>query len=66
MSSSGLRVTALDKSLFLSRFVKTDTENKCDTEDNKMGLDGIRLSALTKASVVGRFITEVTLGPNSK
>ncbi|XP_021934847.1 putative cyclin-dependent serine/threonine-protein kinase DDB_G0272797/DDB_G0274007, partial [Zootermopsis nevadensis] len=34
--------------------------------NNALGLDGIRLSALTKASVVGKFVRDVTLGPNSK
>jgi septum formation inhibitor-activating ATPase MinD len=35
-------------------------------ENSAMGLDGIRLSAITKASVVSSDVTEVTLGPNRK
>jgi hypothetical protein len=35
-------------------------------ENSAMGLDGIRLSAISKASVVSSDVTEVTLGPNSK
>lgn len=31
-----------------------------------MGLDGLQLSAVTKASVISKDVTEVTLGPNSK
>lgn len=31
-----------------------------------MGLDGIRLSAITKAAAISRDVTEVTLGPYSK
>jgi hypothetical protein len=35
-------------------------------QDITLGLDGLRLSALTKASVVSRLVTDVTLGPSSK
>jgi hypothetical protein len=35
-------------------------------ENSEMGLDGIRLSAITKASVISSDVTEVTLGPNSE
>lgn len=35
-------------------------------QDSAVGLDGLQLSAITKASVISRDVTEVTLGPNSK
>jgi hypothetical protein len=35
-------------------------------EDIAVGLDRIRLSALTKAALISKDVTEVTLGPNSK
>jgi hypothetical protein len=35
-------------------------------EDCAVGLDGIQLSAITKAAAISRDVTEVTLGPYSK
>lgn len=35
-------------------------------QDSALGLDGLQLSAITKASVISKDVTEVTLGPNSK